>query len=244
MIARLGLILVMVLAASGCTQLLGLDETQSAGGDDTPIDAATDDADIPDAVPGICSPLQQATCDVDQACDVDATTQAPYCRPMGGQPALGPCGGADDCAAGTTCLGGACRTFCADDTWCGFPEDHCHLRDFIVNVCDSNCDLRLGGDGGCGGELLCQLARAPDNADWGTYCTPAVPGGLAIGENCDGDPAGCAPGSACVDINGDSAAECTQLCYVGDTTCTACGNLSDGSGLITIHGNELGVCVP
>jgi len=229
------LVATIAIAIAGCAQIFGLDETHDVNA----VDAAGDGIDAP----GVCDPVAQTNCDPD-ACDVDPDGMGAVCRPAGQTGPLGSCMSREDCAPGTTCLLGVCRSFCASAADCTGAQNDCHLSYFVTSVCDSLCDVRDSSGGSCGAGFHCELASAPDGTrDFGAYCVPGPGGTIADGGPCQ-TPDECVAGTTCLTTDGINF-QCLRWCYTNDpNTCMVgqCVPVQDGQGPIVVHGNELGAC--
>ncbi|MCB9559000.1 MAG: hypothetical protein H6709_21815 [Kofleriaceae bacterium] len=232
-------------AAAGCAQIFGLDETHSGTGD--PIDGSVDGPAAPDARTGVCSPVLQDGCDSPNVCDIDYAAGGPaYCRLGNTRPALSPCAQNEDCGGGTTCVGGACRSFCDASHPCTGSENDCHLDDYSAQICDTVCDLRAPDTGGCPSGMHCALTISPSNPDqFGAFCNPGSGGTLGIGAECSSNPEGCRNGALCLSTDGTSFT-CLQLCYTDlASNCTApqqCLPLGSQTAQAEFHGHSLGAC--
>jgi len=235
-VSRAALAAALVVVAGGCAQIFGLDETHDQSGD---VDAAVD------APPGVCSPLDFQSCSPGEACDLDPDTHEAKCRPDGSLAPLAPCGVSEECAGGLTCVFGACRSWCLSAADCAIPENDCHLNNYIGQVCDSLCDVRDSGDGGCGMGYHCTPIGMPDGSPGtGAVCVPGPGGTIADHGPCQTADE-CVAGTVCLSGDGVNY-QCLRWCYVSAPgNCTGadtCVPLDDGSGVVVIHGEAMGVC--
>lgn len=198
----------------------------------------------PPAASGECDPVAQCGCAEGQNCiftgAVDGQT---VCTPAGSKPAFRACDNNGDCQAGSGCVSGVCKPFCATDAECTATQGVC--GQLYVNQggtqtpinhaksCSARCDLRnpqavCGNDPGVSCDYL---------ADGHPDCIGGF--GTKTGRgDCVGNPRNCAPGYAC--LGGD----CLRWCRVGMSDCSRCVpvTVGDAAEPIVIDGFEYGVC--
>ncbi len=194
--------------------------------------------------PASCGLAPQCGCGANQTCEVTDVNGSTACTGAGAATQGRACATTGGCAAGLTCLYGACRPYCATaGAACGTPgTGDCEQAMTtamapIVNlkVCLISC--ALDDANACGGLPTITTDPVATCAPTTLGATDCVKGGRST-TTCGGQNAPfCAPGYRC--SNGTT---CEKWCKVGGTG--QCGALTCGALMpaVTIGGIQYGSC--
>jgi hypothetical protein len=188
-----------------------------------------------------CQEFPQCGCAGTQNCDLDrssATSGMTLCVAAGATALYGICDPSvyGNCPKGASCIGGACKPFCANAATdcpgsyrnCGSVVDSNNAAIPGAKICSQFCDpvnpqSSAGGHGACGAGVNCipdsSAAHASDCVGFvgtGTQGSSCFVNGIAdcaVGYNCVPSTSACA--KSC---NMGSNADCTS---VGNKTCTS-----------------------
>jgi hypothetical protein len=261
---RGGLGVLAVLSASACGMLVGDYGVGTGAATDSGVDQHSGSSSgsssggggvCVKASPGTCGLSPQCGCTANQTCQVTDAMGTAGCVAAGSGPQGHGCNTTADCAAGLTCLAGACRPYCpaaSANSQCGIPGTGLCIQ--VVNdatgtnvpnetVCLINCALddptSCGGIPASGPIAGCVLDT---NGGTNTDCQAA---GSSMTSTCSGStaPPLCAPGYGCQQLG--SGLVCAQWCRLdiagtcqGGATCMQFG----GSGGVIINGTAYGYC--
>lgn len=193
--------------------------------------------------PASCGLAPQCGCGANQTCEVTDLTGATACTGAGSAPQGHACTTTGGCAAGLTCVFGACRPYCATaGTACGMPLGDClqvkntSMVDIVnLKVCLVACALDDANS--CGGLPTNTTDPVATCVPTTTGVTDCETGGRST-TTCGGQNAPfCAPGYLCA--NGTT---CQKWCKVGGTG--QCGALTCGALMpaVSIGGIQYGSC--
>jgi len=173
---------------------------------------------------------------------VAGTTQ---CQAAGTKTPYNACTTLTDCVAGHACVGGACKSYCEQNTDCTATNGTCIQVQYDENgtskpipgmkVCSKQCKLENPA-ADCGPGLGCypDTTVTPTKTDCATAGTSTSPGA------CLTKTTECAPGYACL-----TSGDCRKWCRVGfNSDCgtgKTCGAFSAPNQLF-VGGIEYGVC--
>ena len=210
--------------AGGDTGGGGSGSGQGGSGSGVPCESTTE----------TCEVLTQCGCAFGAACDFAGSAMA--CRDAGNTPLGSACETNVECASGGTCILGACKRFCVQNSDCGPTGAVCMqiktTGDSPVDipgfkVCLDHCEP--WDVTSCGSGAACQPHTGLGVIPGTTYCTT---GGTSTA-SC---PVGtlCAPGYGCF-IDGASVRDCRKYCRPGlPGECPAgqtCRMLADGGNI-------------
>lgn len=263
---RAALILVLIAGCASGT-VAGAD---GAGGDDAPADpdaASAIDAPAPPIDAAIdatacanspCDIYSQCGCTAAMpVCDLDpnnlatGTTACRIDQFGGGEATL--CTRSTTCAAGHSCVGGRCRTFCQDDATCPGEGGLCILTVSTgmttipgVTMCTTDCTPTSTTNTTCPAGWACHVYFDQAGNRYLTDCNAPPASGGGVGAACTGNPS-CAPGLDCVNLN-PGGMQCRPTCMCLGTNCGA-GMCAAGTGSchayttpVTIGGVQYGAC--
>lgn len=212
----------LVLLASGCQYLLGID-------DPVAIDAGAC-AHTPCDLVGSCG------CTAGDTCSWNPDQGESYCRNTDGNSTLGEiCNLDTDCEDGAICVVNVCRKACLRDQDCN--GTHCVL-DFSPLVPELICAEACTpvSNAGCPGTDTCVPLQSKD----GAFCIPGD--AIAVGDSCVDHAFSCVPGAFCWhDPTGSAGDICRRPCdpQNGGTPCTgACIAQPD----LMVAGVQYGLC--
>lgn len=195
---------------------------------------------IEDPIGGECTLLASGECGEGNMCDFDYDLDRTACRPIGMIDYGQPCGGQDDCAEGTSCAEGLCRTLCTESIGCTQADEaECLWSKGSAYVCDNSCDVFTLGS--CRPDFECEIEYNYN----GLLASACVPtgwfGDAEQGEDCF-DLTGCVESLGCIDLDEDGTGVCMPLCEIGTNDCPAGASCDFELG--TLHGTTVGVCRP
>ncbi len=229
-----------------------------AGGPDSKL--AAPDANTCSHQP--CSLAPQCGCAAGSACDLDPTmfaAGATTCRAAGpgGETTL--CTADTDCAAGHSCIGGRCQTWCGSDGDCTtgagaicvvqvtFGTPAMNIPGAIA--CSTDCDATSAAPAGCPATWGCHIYQEQGGAmRFLTDCDPGGAGGP--GATC-ASSADCKPGSDCINVTRGTTttSECHPSCICTGGNC-ATGTCPGGAGScgafapkVMVGTREYGACL-
>jgi hypothetical protein len=244
-------------APTGAPSALDLDAGPSAPGTammdsgtslDVPIPTqiAPDAGDTCEVEQGSCNLVGDCGCGQGQTCAAGPEF-VPECRAVAATAlaAYASCTYDEECPAGHSCIGRACKRHCADAADCGWSNAECVS---VVNAetdepvagfsfCGRNCDLLnpqqpRSGFQSCGALATCLVYDFPFVPDCIGYS-----GSGGVGSLCDSDGL-CAPGHYC-----DSANFCQRWCEVGAELCAPGSKCTGFSVPLRVAGSEMGGCI-
>ena len=234
---------------AGCSAIVGIGDLPSPPGSDGGTSGSTGSTGT--GPTGSCTVTPGGTCGLDpqcgcgarEKCDVllTATSSTPECFSAGATPVGTVCGAPQDCAAGDTCLRGACRPLCevADAQCSGTAPVRLGTCEQIDNT---STQVAVPGYKAC----LLPCAPWPSSCGVGLGCYVGTTNGVSIsdcelagtglsGAACSNSFA-CAAGYVCV----NATATCEQWCRVGGNDCPSGRSCVDGS--VRLDGVEYGYC--
>ncbi len=194
-------------------------------------------------VSGTCDTIPQCGCGSGLECQVTSNSGATQCVAAGSVQPYYACVNENDCTAGYSCVGGACKAFCAVDTDCASTQGTCFQVQYTdtsgnpqpipqFKVCSKKCALENPA-AACGPTLSCYV----DNSVTPVRTDCAKAGTATSTGACSSDPTACAPGYACL-----TTGDCKHWCRVGFSDCGA-GQTCSGFGTPLMVGSvEYGVC--
>jgi hypothetical protein len=241
LLSRFGLVWLL----SGCQLISGLNQLEVR--DAASPDASPQfDAGSCSAVATECDLVSQCGCAVGEHCQYRSA--APHCYIAGTTPIGATCSSNDACAAGSGCLDGLCKKYCADDDDCG--DGQCLSTSengkplASVKACLTRCDFITQEPCAAGSQCAQLNSRAPEQFGVeGAFCF--VPMSVCTtDQRCDEPAWGTRACSA-----GSDAADCSCSSSVPGANCDVtkqCG-CSPGThcALAEVRGAQAGLtCAP
>jgi hypothetical protein len=190
------------------------------------------------------------------ACDLDPNmfaTGGTSCRTesTGGEATV--CTTQLTCAAGHSCVGGRCRTFCDDEGDCPGPGSLCILSVNAggmtipgVTMCTTDCVPTQAQNATCPTGWACHVYFDAAGSRYLTDCTTAPATGGGAGAACTTSES-CAAGLDCITLN-PGGQQCRPTCVCPGGNCAA-GTCTAGTGScrgfttpVVIGGTTYGAC--
>jgi hypothetical protein len=230
--------------------------TDAGGGGGIDLDGAVLEGSLdvvsctPNTSDSDCGTFPQCGCSVGEKCDVVALdTGRAACVSDGSVLPNQACGTLfGQCTAGNTCVGGACKPFCATAADCPGAGRECDqtqatLGGQTVSVpgmftCTAGCDPINPGVV-CGGGITCLFVSATS-----TDCYSAG-SGVGPGACSANQGLACAPGNVCIDTTAKNGTySCLGWCRLSANDCPATYACQELSTKPTLSGVEYGACFP
>ena len=179
-----------------------------------------DSAEGAELTESTCDAVTQSGCEEGQGCRYAGASGVQQCYPAGSTLAGAACDSSSRCVAGSTCIAGLCRQYCAQDSDCSgvSATSRCAEAGFgtgtgnvpVFRICTEQCDSV--SQSGCDVGEACHYA----GASGAQFCYPA--GKTQVGAACS-EVLDCVPGSTC------AGGTCTRYC----TDDSQCVGVADGS---------------
>jgi hypothetical protein len=172
-------------------------------------------------VSGPCNTFPQCGCPFGQACDVADPSGSTACYPSQNIQVSSECSALGSCAPGSSCVSGACKTFCRSNSDCSGDAQCFQARWSDVDVpfctvCSDQCSLS-NPNATCEKGLTC-VHRSDVGQNPGVSICLATSSTSTT--ECGEASPNCAPGYVCVKDD-ESNWACKKWCQIGGSDCTA-----------------------